>query len=117
MNLFFHLLIFIIILFIYLHVVNQLKTSEDLEMYELDYKDNDYLQEVCDLKQPATFSYDAIHPEFIETINSEFLKGKNKYDVKIKEVNDYYKEDLNHIAIPTRQGVHHYRYPNPAAEC
>ena len=44
MNLFFHLLIFIIILFIYLHVVNQLKTIEDLEMYELDYKDNDYLQ-------------------------------------------------------------------------
>ena len=32
MNLFFHFLIFIIILFMYLHVVNQLKTSEDLEM-------------------------------------------------------------------------------------
>ena len=97
MNLFFHFLIFIIILFMYLHVVNQLKTSEDLEIYELDYKDNDYLQEVCDLKQPATFSYDAIHPEFVEKINSEFLEEKNKYDIKIKEVNDYYKEDLNHI--------------------
>ena len=97
MNLFFHFLIFIIILFLYLHIVHQLKTSEDLEIYELDYKDYDYLQEVCDLKQPATFSYESIHPEFVEKINMDFLEEKSKHDIKIKETHDYYKEDQNHV--------------------
>lgn len=97
MNFFFHFLIFIIIVFLYLHIIHQLKTSEDLEIYELDYKDNDYLQEVCNLKQPATFSYESIHPEFIDKINNEFLEEKNKYDVKIKETNDYYNEENDHV--------------------
>ena len=37
-------LLFIIVLVIYIHIINQLKTSEDLEVYEMDYTTNQYLQ-------------------------------------------------------------------------
>ena len=41
-------IIFVIIFFIYFHVINQYKTSEDLEIYEMDYIDNDNLVDfVC----------------------------------------------------------------------
>ena len=72
MNFFFIFFIFIIIVFLYLHIIHQLKTSEDLEIYELDYKDNDYLQEVCNLKQPATFSYESIHLSLLIKLITNF---------------------------------------------
>ena len=46
MNLFFQIILFVIVLLFYIHITNQYKKGEDMEIYELDYKDNDYLQEV-----------------------------------------------------------------------
>lgn len=97
MNLFFHLIIFIIIFVVYINIIHLLKTSEDLEIYELDYKDNDYFQEVCNLKQPVTFSYEQIHPEFVNSIDKDFLDLKENNDIKIKEVPDYYSEEINNV--------------------
>ena len=97
MNLFFHLIIFIIILVFYINIIHLLKTSEDLEIYELDYKDYDYFQEVCNLKQPVTFSYEDIHPDFINSIDKDFLDLKENNDIKIKEVPDYYSEEINNV--------------------
>tara|TARA_Y100000992_G_scaffold302270_1_gene275790 strand:+ start:28322 stop:29302 length:981 start_codon:yes stop_codon:yes gene_type:complete len=97
MNLFFHLIIFVIIFIVYINIIHLLKTSEDLEIYELDYKDNDYFQEVCNLKQPATFSYEQIHPNFVDSINEDFLELKSNNDVKIKEIPDYYSEDIKSV--------------------
>ena len=50
-----HILLFIIILLLYIHIVHQYKTSEDLEIYEFDYENTEHLQEVCNIKQPAVF--------------------------------------------------------------
>jgi len=65
-------LLFIIVLVIYVHIINQLKTSEDLEVYEMDYTTNQYLQEVCNIKQPVLFNYDSVSPDFYENINLMF---------------------------------------------
>tara|TARA_B100000282_G_scaffold220989_1_gene164213 strand:+ start:2001 stop:2981 length:981 start_codon:yes stop_codon:yes gene_type:complete len=97
MNLFFHVIIFIAIFIIYINIVHLLKTSEDLEIYELDYKDNDYFQEVCNLKQPVTFSYKDIYPDFVDSINKDFLDVKENNDIKIKEVPDYYSEEITNV--------------------
>jgi len=43
--------IFCIVLFIYLHVHFQLRTSDDLEVYELDEASKNKLEEICDLRQ------------------------------------------------------------------
>ena len=94
-------LLFIIVLVIYIHIINQLKTSEDLEVYEMDYTNNQYLQEVCDIKQPVLFESNEIMPEFFENINAETFKNNDKYDVKIKDIRDYYKEEgIDYIVLP-----------------
>src|SRR5210317_1066296 len=102
MNTLIHILIFIIVLLVYVHVANQLKTSEDLEIYEFDYTDNTYLQEVCDLKQPAVFPLQPVNPGFYESVNSDVLDELSNCDVKIKESEDYWKEmdSVDYILVP-----------------
>ena len=94
-------LLFIIVLVIYIHIINQLKTSEDLEVYEMDYTSNQYLQEVCDIKQPVLFESNEIMSEFFEKINAETFKNNDNYDVKIKDIRDYYKDEgIDYIVLP-----------------
>ena len=50
--------IFCLVLFIYLHVQFHLKTSEDLEMYEIDDPSKDKLEEICNIRQPVLFNFD-----------------------------------------------------------
>ena len=38
-----NIILFITVLVIYIHIINQLKTSEDLEVYEMDYTNNIHL--------------------------------------------------------------------------
>jgi AAA+ superfamily predicted ATPase len=86
MHFFLSVLFFILILFFYIHLQYQYKTSDDLEIYELDYTTNQQLQEICHLKQPVLFQLDQfkdIEP-FFEMIS---LKNNNdKEDVNIKVV-------------------------------
>lgn len=92
MDFFIQALIFMVVLFLYLHLVQQWKRSEDLEIYEMDYTTNEQLQEVCDIKQPVLFEYASIFPEFFERLTMEKLvETYGQYDVKVKESTDYYK--------------------------
>ena len=51
----FSIFIFVAILFTYIHVQSQWKTSDDLEIYEADYQSAKQLQEVVSVKQPVLF--------------------------------------------------------------
>ena len=51
------LFIFCVILFLYLHVTFQLRTSNDLDVYEIEANSKDRLEEICDVRQPVLFSY------------------------------------------------------------
>ena len=94
-------LLFIIVFVIYIHIINQLKTSEDLEVYEMDYTNNVYLQEVCNIKQPVLFDSSEIMSDFFEKINSDTFKNNDNYDVKVKDIRDYYKDDsVDYIVLP-----------------
>ena len=99
-------LLFIIVLVIYIHIINQLKTSEDLEVYEMDYTTNQYLQEVCNIKQPVLFNYDSINPDFYEKINADIFTNNDKYDIKVKDIRDYYKDDsIDYIVLPASSAI------------
>jgi hypothetical protein len=74
-----------------------LKTSEDLEIYELDYTNNTHLQEVCDIKQPVLFEFNSLCPEFYENINTETIIQYDKYDVKLKDINDYWNPNIDNV--------------------
>ena len=59
MKIIFSMLIFCIVLFLYLHIFFHLKTSNDLEVYEIDQPSKDKLEEICDLRQPVIFNYES----------------------------------------------------------
>ena len=99
-------LLFIIVLVIYIHIINQLKTSEDLEVYEMDYTTNQYLQEVCNIKQPVLFNFDSINPDFYDKINSDTFSNNEKHDVKVKDIRDYYTNDsIDYIVLPVSSAI------------
>lgn len=107
MNLFLHILIFIFVLLSYIHIMREYKTSEDLEIYEFDYKDNNYLQEICELKQPAIFSLREITPGFYDNINADTLEEFNNSELKIKESNDYWEESkpIDYVLLPFQSSL------------
>lgn len=58
MYLLYYLIIFIIILLVYLHIINEIKISDTLDIYEIDYVNNSNLQEISELKHPFIFLFE-----------------------------------------------------------
>jgi hypothetical protein len=103
----FHILIFIIILFLYIHINHQLKKSQDLEIYEMDYTNNLNLQEVCELKQPILFNYSIVNPDILQDITVETLLKQDSYDVRVKDINEYWKDDttVDYVILPLKSAL------------
>ena len=77
------MLIFCIVLFLYLHIFFHLKTSNDLEVYEIDQPSKDKLEEICDLRQPVIFNYES--DNITSTCNKQtVLDTYGAFDVKIR---------------------------------
>lgn len=58
MNILITVLTCCIVVFLYLHIVYQLKTCDDLELYEIDMPTKCKLEEICDLRQPILFAHE-----------------------------------------------------------
>jgi hypothetical protein len=87
MKMMFAFFIFCIILFLYLHVQFHLKTSDDLEVYEIEDGSKDKLEEICDLRQPILFDY--YNETIIKTCNKEhILNNYHAFEVKVRNTND-----------------------------
>jgi len=87
MKLFIGFFIFCIILFLYLHIQFQLKTSDDLEVYEMDDVSKDKLEEICDLRQPAIFSFD--NESIIKSTSKDALMSNyHAFEVKVRNVKE-----------------------------
>jgi hypothetical protein len=72
--------------FTYIHIINQFKVSEDLEVYEFDYEDNYILQETCDVLQPVIFQrYEKMVLPCFENY---------KQILNLKDASDYYRESV-----------------------
>jgi hypothetical protein len=81
-----NIILFFIILIFYLHLQNEWKKSEDLEIFEMEYISNEDLHEVCKLKQPVIFQMD--HLSELEDL-FHFIPD-NKEEMQIKDIRDYY---------------------------
>ena len=91
--------IFCIVLFLYLHIQFHLKTSNDLEIYELDDASKDKLEEVCDIRQPVLFDFD--DEKVIETTSKKFiLENYPSFEVKIRNINDNDKNSELYVPLP-----------------
>ena len=85
MYLIINLLVFVITLFLYIHIYFQVKTSNYLEIYEVDNLSKDKLEELCDLKQPLVIN----DFKMLENIDYDMLYSKYRdFDVKIKKKDD-----------------------------
>lgn len=95
--------IFLLVLFLYIHITAQYKKSEDLEIYETDFESNAGLQDICEVRQPFLFEYKSVNHDFFEKINAEKLSEvAGSHDVKIKEVFDYMKDSdsVDYVVLP-----------------
>ena len=90
-NTFLAFCIFIIILFLYIHVTAQWKTSDDLEIYESDFESATQLQEVCAVKQPVIFKFqkDPIADAFFERFQTSKFEKYDNLDIRVKDRTDY----------------------------
>jgi hypothetical protein len=96
--------IFCLVLFIYLHIQFHLKTSNDLEIYEIDDVSKDKLEEVCDLRQPVLFDYN--NDKIIETTNSRFiLDNYHAFEIKIRNINETHNNSELYLNLPLHASI------------
>ena len=90
--------IFCLVLFLYLHIYYQLKTSNDLEVFTIQNPSKDKLEEICDIRQPVIFDFDS--GEILESCNLSFIDDTyNAFDIKIRDVNNRDKNSELYIPL------------------
>ena len=78
--------IFCVILFFYLHIQFHLKTSNELEIYEIEQASKDKMEEICDLRQPVLFDCDEDTDKITKTTNKAFLlENYPIFEVKVRQ--------------------------------
>jgi hypothetical protein len=87
MNYFLFIFVFLIVLFLYLHIYYHLKTSNDLEVYEIELPSKDKLEEICDIRQPVTFMFN--NTSLLEQCNlTNIVNHYGAFDVNIRNVKE-----------------------------
>ena len=78
--------IFLIVLFLYLHVQFQLKTSNELEIYEIENElTKEKMEEICDLRQPIVLDTTEELSQLISIFSkSTLLNDFSSYEIKIR---------------------------------
>ena len=96
----FAVMIFCVILFLYLHIYFHIKTSNDLEVYEIDQPSKDKLEEVCDLRQPVLFDY--ANDRLMESCTLNAIRATyGAFDVRLRNVKDTADEaDATDLYVP-----------------
>lgn len=110
MDTFTFFIIFVIILFLYVHVIFQYKKSGDLEIYEMDYISNKDLQEICDIKQPVLFQLTIKNPITLENIS--YKNDVRVYDMKTPNSYVVLPFTQFHTLIATTTKPHYYTEKN-----
>jgi hypothetical protein len=77
-----------------------MKTSNDLEVYEIDQPSKDKLEEVCDLRQPVRFEY--TNERLLESCTIPAIRSAyGAFDVRLRNVTDTADEvDATELYVP-----------------
>ena len=76
--------IFCLVLFIYLHIHFHFKTSNDLEIYEIDNVSKEKFEELCDIRQPIIFPLE--NEKIINNTCYDYIYNNyNSFDIQIRE--------------------------------
>jgi len=104
MKIIFGLFIFCLVLFIYLHIQFHLKTSDDLEMYEMiEQESKNKLEETCDVRQPVLFDFE--NESIMETTNQDYIcQNYHAFEIKIRNTTDQDDGEL-YMPLPLHAAV------------
>lgn len=103
MNIIIIILIFSIVLFSYLHIYYHLKTSNDLEVYELSFLSKERLEDVCDLRQPLTFY---LNTEVFNSLStSNIYELYSSFDISLRDCSANSKNTELFIPIILKKGL------------
>ena len=76
--------IFCLVLFVYLHIQFHCKTSNDLEIYEIDNVSKEKFEELCDIRQPIIFPFE--NEKIINNTCYDYIYNNyNSFDIQIRE--------------------------------
>jgi len=93
--------IFCIILFFYLHIQFHLKTSDELEIYEIEQASKDRMEEICDLRQPVLFDCDEDINKIVQTTNkTALLDNYPVFEIKIRDNIDTNSLEELYLPLP-----------------
>jgi hypothetical protein len=96
--------IFCLVLFLYLHIQFHLKTSEDLEMYEIDQPSKEKLEEICDLRQPVLFDFEC--QKILDTSNRDYITNNyHAFEIKIRNTKENDKNVELYIPLPLHSAI------------
>ena len=95
-----NIFIFCLILFVYLHIQYHLKTSNDLEIYEIEQPSKQKFEEICDIRQPTIFHFN--NENLVNETNiTNILNKYYAFDMKIRNINDIHKkEEETYMPLP-----------------
>jgi len=97
-------LIFCLALFIYLHIKFHLKTSEDLEIYEIEQPSKDKLEEICDLRQPILFDFDC--QKITQTTNKTYISNNyGAFEIKIRNIKENDTNAELYVPFPINSAI------------
>jgi hypothetical protein len=106
-ELFIVILVFSIVLFFYIHIYHNYKTSNDLEVYEIERVSKEKLEEVCNLKQPFMFNYDE---PIIQSTDLYGLESHyNTFDLNIRK-------NITEDSVIDNSNLHEEPVPLPVEE-
>lgn len=104
MKIVFGFFIFSIVLFLYLHVQFNLKTSDDLEMYEIEHVSKESFEEICDLRQPVLFEFDS--DPLIQTTNKKYIENNYPaFEIKIRNSKETNYDSEIYMPLPVDASV------------
>ena len=116
------LFIFFLVAFLYIQIVLQYKSNEDLDVYEIDYIDNINLQETCNLMQPFLFYSDYILPVLGKPLKDTTIVLYEKSATNPGSISHPFQISLNIVhdlfetAIETQQKYYSNTHLTPTAE-
>lgn len=104
MKIIINFLIFCIVLFIYLHIQFHLKTSNELEIYELEEASKVKLEEVCDLRQPLIFKFE--DENMVRALSKKsIVDNYSSFEIKIRNIQDDNKNSELYIPLPLHSSI------------
>jgi hypothetical protein len=81
-----------------------MKTSQDLEMYEIEQASKEKLEEICDIRQPVLFDFD--NQKIVETSNKDYINNNYyAFEIKIRNTKDLDPDTELFMPLPLHAAI------------